>query len=150
MQWKAAFIVIGVLLHCRVKSTCDSSCFSVSLTVRKAVFVVEKRVDSLQDLRQGRAGPWPVSFAARPGVAGRAGPPFRAWPVKHGPGRAGPSAWPRPAGPSQETGQGRGLRSAFLVSEDPNFTVTVRSSPLPLYSACVVDSDKYLFSLSLS
>ena len=34
----------GDLPHCRVKSTCDSSCSSVSLTARKAVFVVEKRV----------------------------------------------------------------------------------------------------------
>ena len=38
-------IVMGDLPHGGVKSTCDSSCFSVSLTARKAVFVVEKRVD---------------------------------------------------------------------------------------------------------
>ena len=31
----------GDLSHCRVKSTCDSSCFLVSLTARKAVFVVD-------------------------------------------------------------------------------------------------------------
>ena len=31
------------LSHCRVKSTCDSSCSSASLTARKAVFVVDKR-----------------------------------------------------------------------------------------------------------
>jgi len=98
-----------------------------------------------------RAGPGrgPSLLQLGPCDTGRAGPSFRAWPVKHGPGRAGPPAWPRPAGPGQETGQGRGLRPAFLVSEDPNFTVTVRSSPLPLYSACVVYSDEYLYSLSL-
>ena len=42
---RTALVVTGDLLHCRVKSTCDSSCFSASLTARKAVFVVEKRVD---------------------------------------------------------------------------------------------------------
>ena len=94
-----------------------------------------------------RAGPGrgPSLLQLGPCDTGRAGPSFRAWPVKHGPGQAGPPAWPRPAGP----GQGRGLRPAFLVSEDPNFTVTVRSSPLPLYSACVVYSDEYFYSLSV-
>jgi len=40
-----ALIETGDLPYCRVKSTCDSSCFSVSLIACKAVFVVEKRVD---------------------------------------------------------------------------------------------------------
>ena len=108
-------------------------------------------VTRMTDRTSDRAGPGrgPSLLQLGPCDTGRAGPTFRAWPVKHGPGRAGPPAWPRPAGPGQETGQGRGLRPAFLVSEDPNFTVTVRSSPLPLYSACVVYSDEYLYSLSL-
>ena len=39
------------LLRCRVKSTYDSSRSSASLTARKAVFVVEKRVDWSTDLK---------------------------------------------------------------------------------------------------
>ena len=31
----------GDLSHCRVMSTCNSSCFLVSLTARMAVFVVD-------------------------------------------------------------------------------------------------------------
>ena len=46
---ETTLIVTGDLPHCRAKSTCDSSCSSVSLNARKAVFVVEKRVD-LPDL----------------------------------------------------------------------------------------------------
>ena len=39
------------LPHCRVKSTYELSCSSVSLTARKAVFVVEKEVDSPEILK---------------------------------------------------------------------------------------------------
>ena len=40
-----ALTITGDLSHCRVKSTCDSLCFSVSLTARRAGFGVEKGVD---------------------------------------------------------------------------------------------------------
>jgi len=44
--------------------------------------------------------------------------------ARAGPGRAFGLAPARRAGPRNGP-QGRGLRPAFLVSEDPNFTVTV-------------------------
>ena len=50
-------IITGGLPHCRVRLTRDSSCFLVSLTSRKAVFVVEKRVSCPEILpRSGGVG----------------------------------------------------------------------------------------------
>jgi len=46
MRKRTALVVTEGLPHCRVRSTCDSSCSLVSLTAHKAVIVVEKRVDN--------------------------------------------------------------------------------------------------------
>ena len=48
MLWRTALAVTVDLPHCRKRSTCESLPSSVSLTARKAVFVVESRSTDLK------------------------------------------------------------------------------------------------------
>ena len=77
---------------------CDSSRSSASLTARKAVFVVEKRVD--QGLHQGRVGPRPSFFRIKPENTGRVGAAEKDKPEKTG--RVGAATKDKP----EKTGRG--------------------------------------------